>query len=166
LPQRAEAHPTPHSAARFPLERRRETVASAQSNSETLAAGETFKFESRTSLDAPQLWSLDEPNLYRLSTHVYAGSDLVDQTETPFGIRSPFASILTRDFFSTKKPVKIKGTCNHQDHAGVGTALPDRLHYYRLERLKEMGSNVLSHIAQSSCTGTPRCVRPPRARAG
>jgi beta-galactosidase len=38
--------------------------------------------------------------------------------------------------------VKLKGTCNHQDHAGVGVAIPDRLHEYRLERLKGMGSNA------------------------
>ncbi len=39
-------------------------------------------------------------------------------------------------------PVKIKGTCNHQDHAGVGEAIPDRIQAYRLERLKWMGSNA------------------------
>ena len=32
--------------------------------------------------------------------------------------------------------------CNHQDHAGVGSALPDRLQYFRIERLKEMGVNA------------------------
>src|SRR5271170_4900433 len=36
----------------------------------------------------------------------------------------------------------MKGTCNHQDHAGVGAALPDRLQSYRVERLKEMGDNA------------------------
>jgi len=118
-----------------------ETVGSTQSNLETLAAGETFKFESQTSLDAPQLWSLDEPNLYRLITEVHTDADLVDQTETTFGIRSIRFDPAT-GFFLNDKPVKIKGTCNHQDHAGVGTALPDRLHYYRVERLKEMGSNA------------------------
>jgi beta-galactosidase len=46
-------------------------------------------------------------------------------------------------FFLNDKPVKIKGTCNHQDHAGVGSALPDRLQSYRIERLKSMGSNGL-----------------------
>ncbi len=118
-----------------------ETVGSTQSNLETLAAGETFKFESQTSLDAPQLWSLDEPNLYRLITEVHTDADLVDQTETTFGIRSIRFDPAT-GFVLNDKPVKIKGTCNHQDHAGVGTALPDRLHYYRVERLKEMGSNA------------------------
>ena len=37
---------------------------------------------------------------------------------------------------------KIKGVCCHQDHAGVGSALPDRLQSYRIEKLKEMGCNA------------------------
>ncbi|MGD0783736.1 MAG: glycoside hydrolase family 2 TIM barrel-domain containing protein, partial [Candidatus Aminicenantales bacterium] len=36
----------------------------------------------------------------------------------------------------------IQGFCNHQDHAGVGAALPDRLQYFRVARLKEMGANA------------------------
>jgi beta-galactosidase len=118
-----------------------ETVASVQTLAEKIAAGESFKFESQISLDSPQLWSLEEPNLYQLVTEVEVDSEIVDRTETTFGIRSihfdPNAG-----FFLNGKHVKIKGTCNHQDHAGVGTALPDRLHYFRVERLKEMGSNA------------------------
>ena len=45
-------------------------------------------------------------------------------------------------FFLNDRPVKLKGTCNHQDHAGVGVAVPDRLHAFRVERLKTMGSNA------------------------
>src|SRR5207302_5256728 len=41
------------------------------------------------------------------------------------------------------KPVKVKGTCNHQDHAGLGVALPDAVQRYRIRKLKEMGSNGL-----------------------
>ena len=41
------------------------------------------------------------------------------------------------------KPYTIKGTCNHQDHAGVGSAMPDALQYYRVEKLKEMGCNAI-----------------------
>jgi beta-galactosidase len=43
----------------------------------------------------------------------------------------------------------IKGTCNHQDHAGVGSALPDALQTFRVERLKAMGGNAIrtSHNA-------------------
>jgi beta-galactosidase len=41
------------------------------------------------------------------------------------------------------QPLKIQGTCNHQDHAGVGSALPDRLQYFRIGVLKEMGCNAV-----------------------
>jgi len=71
----------------------------------------------------------------------------VDHCETPFGIRSVRFDA-EKGFFLNDKPVKIKGTCCHQDHAGVGSALPDRIQYFRIEKLKEMESNGLrtSHI--------------------
>ena len=90
----------------------------------------------------PQLWSIEEPNIYRLETTLEAGGSSVDQYETPFGIRT-IRFDKDKGFFLNGKPVKIKGTCNHQDHAGVGIALPDRLQYFRIAKLKEMGSNGL-----------------------
>jgi beta-galactosidase len=48
-----------------------------------------------------------------------------------------------KGFFLNGKSVKIKGTCNHQDHAGVGAAVPDRLQWFRLAVLKEMGGNAV-----------------------
>ena len=64
----------------------------------------------------------------------------VDRVETTFGIRT-LRFDAEKGFFLNGKPVKIKGMCNHQDHAGVGEALPDRLQAYRIERLKGMGTN-------------------------
>ena len=49
----------------------------------------------------------------------------------------------TKGFSSTAQPCVIKGTCNHQDHAGVGAALPDALQYFRIARLKDMGDNAI-----------------------
>jgi beta-galactosidase len=90
----------------------------------------------------PQLWSIDEPNMYRLETTLEAGETATDVCETPFGIRTVRFD-KDKGFFLNGKTVKIKGTCNHQDHAGVGIALPDRLQYFRIAKLKEMGSNGL-----------------------
>ena len=39
--------------------------------------------------------------------------------------------------------MKIQGTCNHQDHAGVGAALPDRLQAFRIGVLQQMGCNAV-----------------------
>ncbi len=65
-----------------------------------------------------------------------------DAERIDFGVRT-VAFDADRGFFLNGKPVKIKGTCNHQDHAGVGAALPDRLQSYRLAVLRSMGCNAV-----------------------
>ncbi len=106
-----------------------------------IAPGEEQAYKQQIVVKRPQLWSLEERNLYRLVTEIRAGNDLVDRYETPFGIRSlkfdPAAG-----FFLNGKSVKIKGTCNHQDHAGVGAAVPDAVQHYRIRKLQEMGCNA------------------------
>jgi beta-galactosidase len=89
----------------------------------------------------PQLWSIETPTMHTMDTSIEVAGAVVDRYETPFGIRT-----LRWDpnvgFFLNDKHVVLRGTCNHQDHAGVGAALPDRLQEYRIGRLKEMGSNA------------------------
>jgi beta-galactosidase len=79
--------------------------------------------------------------LYKLITTVTSADSLVDRYETPFGIRTlRFDS--KEGFFLNGKHVYLKGSNNHQDHAGVGTAIPDALQEFRVKRLKEMGMNA------------------------
>ena len=66
---------------------------------------------------------------------------MTDHDDVTFGVRS-IRFDPDHGFFLNDKPVKIKGTCNHQDHAGVGIAIPDRLHADRVALLKGMGSNA------------------------
>jgi beta-galactosidase len=115
-------------------------VASVQTSSLRLLAGGDSTFEAQATINNPRLWSLEEPYLYRAITTVESDGAVRDGEETSFGVRS-IRFDAENGFFLNEKPVKIKGTCNHQDHAGMGVALPDRLQYYRIERLKEMGSN-------------------------
>jgi beta-galactosidase len=104
-------------------------------------AGE-HTIEQQVKVARPALWSLEERNLYRLVTEVEAGGKVVDRYETRFGIRTAHFDA-ERGFFLNGKPVKIKGTCNHQDHAGIGVALPDAVQYYRVRTLQEMGCNAM-----------------------
>jgi len=99
-------------------------------------------FEQKMTVNQPKLWSLEERNLYTLVTEVRAGGDVVDRYETRFGIRS-IEIDAQKGLLLNGKPVKVKGTCNHQDHAGLGAALPDSVQYYRIRKLQEMGSNGL-----------------------
>ena len=99
------------------------------------------EFEQQAEIASPALWSIEQPNLYSVETSVEAAGSPVDQSQTSFGIRS-IRFDANNGFFLNGQHVEMKGTCNHQDHAGVGAALPDRLQYYRIVRLKEMGSNA------------------------
>ena len=100
----------------------------------------------RITVERPTLWSVETPRLYTLHTEIVHAGNVVDATDTPFGIRT-IRFDAEQGFFLNGRPVKIKGTCNHQDFAGVGVAMPDSLLYWRVKKLKEMGSNAyrMSH---------------------
>ncbi len=107
----------------------------------TLPAGEKGEFPCALTVPQPQLWSLENPALHRLVTTIRTAQSVVDHDVTTFGIRTirfdPNAG-----FFLNGQHVLLKGTNNHQDHAGVGVALPDALQAFRVARLKEMGCNA------------------------
>lgn len=88
----------------------------------------------------PRLWSLEDPYLYRVIPVIRSGGKIIDTDNIRFGIRK--VEVNARGVYLNGKHIKLKGTNNHQDHAGVGSALPDYLQYYRIFLLKQMGSNA------------------------
>lgn len=98
-------------------------------------------FDLHVQLPKARLWSCESPHLYKLETTLHVDGDEIDTTFTTFGVRT-LRWDENEGFFLNGKRVQIKGTCNHQQHAGVGIAMPDRLHEWRVEKLKEMGSNA------------------------
>ena len=88
----------------------------------------------------PELWTLEKPTLYKVKTTVREKGVLVDSLWTTCGFRT-IKFTVDSGFYLNEKRVKIKGVCNHQDHAGVGVAVPDKLWEFRLRKLKEMGVN-------------------------
>ena len=97
-------------------------------------------FEQQVVVRQPALWSLEQRNLYKLVTEVESSGAVTDRYETRFGIRD-LKFDPDQGFLLNGKSVKVKGTCNHQDHAGVGVALPDAVQYFRVRKLQEMGCN-------------------------
>ena len=100
--------------------------------------------------NTPRLWSPIDPQLYKVVTRVEQAGTLLDQVETKCGFRTQRFDA-KQGFFLNDKALKIKGVCLHQDHAGVGTAIPPGVMDYRLRRLKTLGCNAIrfSHNAQS-----------------
>lgn len=119
----------------------RTAVARAQSRTITLAPWESTDLAQQLRVSNPKLWSCDDPHLYTLRTTIRNGTTITDALDTSFGIRS-IRWDAERGFFLNGKPLKIQGTCNHQHHAGVGIAMPDALHEWRVRKLKEMGCNA------------------------
>jgi beta-galactosidase len=90
---------------------------------------------------APQLWSVDKPHLYTVRTTVLQGAKPADAVDTTVGFRT-IRFDTRKGFFLNDQPLKLQGTANHQDHAGVGVAVPDSIWDFRVRKLKEMGSNA------------------------
>lgn len=117
------------------------SVASANQPALAVPAGQSAGFTTSLSVGTPQLWSVEHPNLYTLVTTIRRAGVIVDSCRTSFGIRTLRWDHDT-GFWLNGQRVELKGTNNHQDHAGVGVALPDGLQTYRLARLKELGVNA------------------------
>ncbi len=94
----------------------------------------------RLAVISPELWSIESPTLYTVKTIIKSNNIILDSLITTCGFRTIRFDAKT-GFYLNDKPVKIKGVCNHQDHAGVGVAVPNSLWDFRLRKLKEMGVN-------------------------
>jgi beta-galactosidase len=113
----------------------------AKALDKTLAvpAGESKTVLHSVALSNPRLWSIEDPYLYRVVVEIRSGGKLVDTRTLRVGIRT--VEIKTTGVFLNGKYIKLYGVNCHQDHAGVGSALPDYLQYYRIALLKNMGVN-------------------------
>lgn len=97
--------------------------------------------ELELNVTAPRLWSVDQPTLYSCRTRILDGDNSIDEVTTACGFRT-LKFDPERGFFLNDTHMKLQGVCNHQDHAGVGVAVPDSLWDFRIRRLKEMGVNA------------------------
>jgi beta-galactosidase len=115
-------------------------VATAEAPPQQVPTDGRAHFTATARLENAALWSVDEPNLYTAIVKVSTGGATRDAERINFGVRTAVFDP-DKGFFLNGKPMKIQGTCNHQDHAGVGAALPDRLQAFRIGVLKAMGCN-------------------------
>ena len=92
-------------------------------------------------VENPHLWSCEDPYLYTVVTDVYVDGKLTDTYKTTTGIRH-IKFDCDRGFLLNGEVVKLKGVNMHQDHAGVGSGIPDGLQEWRLLQLKKFGCNA------------------------
>jgi beta-galactosidase len=107
-----------------------------------VAALDTAVARMRLDVREPRLWSVAQPNVYRVRAVLRDGGKEIDRTEVQTGFRT-IRFDADRGFFLNDESVKLQGVCIHQDHAGVGVAVPEAIWEFRLRRLKEMGTNAI-----------------------
>ena len=99
-------------------------------------------FTQEMKVEKPQLWSIENPALYKAVSEVYSSGKLTDSYETNFGIRF-FHFDPLKGFFLNGKNVKLLGVCQHHDLGCLGAAINTRALERQLEILKEMGCNSI-----------------------
>jgi beta-galactosidase len=118
------------------------TVAAAEAPAQVIDVDGKASFAATAKLSDPALWSVVTPNLYTAVITVKSGDKTRDAERVSFGVRF-LRFDADHGFFLNGQPLKIQGTCNHQDHAGVGAAVPDRLQAFRIAVLQGMGCNAV-----------------------
>jgi hypothetical protein len=115
-------------------------VASAES--EVVLPDSLTSINQDIKLNKPVLWDINNPYLYTLKTKIVSGNAVIDEYETPFGIRT-IKFDANKGFFLNEKNIKLKGVCLHHDGGCVGAAVPEKIWKIRLEKLKACGCNAI-----------------------
>jgi beta-galactosidase len=114
-------------------------VLDTKTSSQTIEPLATAEIAQNGAIQKPLLWSPETPTLYNVLTEVSENGKVIDNYETRFGVRT--VELKNTGFYLNGKLYPIKGTAVHQDFAGVGVALPDKINEYKIKLLKEMGCN-------------------------
>jgi len=109
---------------------------------EKIGAKTSAKKIHNLALNQPKLWNTQNPYLYKVVTKIYENSKLIDNYETPLGIRY-FNFDAEKGFSLNGVPTKLYGVCLHHDNGALGAV--ENIHALRrkLTLLKEMGCNAI-----------------------
>ncbi len=121
-------------------------VVSAHRQSLTIPANGSADITQILTVADPKLWSLENPALYKARVTLLAANQAIDQSITPFGIRSlKFDG--QKGLLLNGEVIKLKGGCVHNDLGPLGAACIDRAEDRKVELLKRAGYNAirLSH---------------------
>lgn len=92
----------------------------------------------------PQLWSPQNPHLYKLNIRLKAGGRVVDGYSEKIGIRT-IEFNTAQGFVLNGKPYgkKLIGANRHQDFAVVGNSVSNNLHYRDAAKLRDAGMDIV-----------------------
>ena len=129
-----------------------ETVKSSKALTQVQPLGSSTAYMTLT-VDEPQLWDAEHPNLYRLQatvkdagtfkTHIIPNAHPTEDTDSVlFGIRTIEADV-KHGLRINGKSVKLRGGCLHHDNGPIGTVSVYDAEARKVRKLKEVGFNAI-----------------------
>jgi beta-galactosidase len=103
---------------------------------------DTSTLRQRFFVEAPQLWSVENPHLHTCRTRVELDGALIDENEISVGIRA-LEWDARQGLRLNGEPVKLRGGCIHHDNGVIGAATIARAEERRVELLKAAGYNAI-----------------------
>ena len=91
---------------------------------------------------APQLWSVENPHLYKAKVSILKSGEESDALLVPFGIRTISFSA-AEGFKLNGKSMKLRGGCVHHDNGLLGAAGIDRADIRKVQLMKAQGYNAV-----------------------
>ncbi len=118
----------------------------------TLAAGETRTVRQQAALSQPNLWTLEKPYLYNVSTLIKRGGKTTESTSTPYGICTTSWPLTRKDgdqrFLLNGQPIFINGTCEYEHEFGQSHAFTPEQIEARIKLVKDAGFNAFRDAHQ------------------
>ena len=117
-------------------------VASSTSDAQNIASNSSYKFTNDLVVNSAKTWSLDNPNLYEVTTSVLVDGNVQDQRVTEYGYRT-IRMDANEGFFLNGEGMKLQGVSMHHDQGSLGAQAYYRAIERQVEILKDMGVNAI-----------------------
>lgn len=117
----------------------------------SILAGDSVDCVQQIKLNNPEIWSIENLNLYKVVSTVMVDGKQTEQSEVITGVRR-IRFDANEGFFLNDVNMKLKGVCIHHDAGCLGAAVPKTVWERRLKNLKLLGCNAIrmSHNPQAT----------------
>ena len=124
------------------LDRHGRSAASQLTQPISIEPGATVTARADLIVRRPDLWSIEEPNLYRVRAEVVTRAGVVDRSEVTTGIRS-ISMTGQYGFLLNGREVKMRGANIHHDNGALGAVAAPDAEDRKVRLLKESGFNAI-----------------------